>query len=73
MIPVSRGTNPRILKTVPSVPATTLLAMSTKHVREGLVYHTPRDTVEHVEPAVVEACMRVVLRFLERAEAAVAA
>jgi hypothetical protein len=42
--------------------------MSTEIVRSGLVYHTPRDTVEHIEPAVVEACMRIVLRFLLKLE-----
>ncbi len=51
------------------IPSTSIIAIPTEIVREGLVYHTPRDTVEHVEPAVVEACMRIVLRFLERLEA----
>ena len=47
------------------IPSTSIIAIPTEIVREGLVYHTPRDTVEHIEPAVVEACMRIVLRFLE--------
>jgi acetylornithine deacetylase/succinyl-diaminopimelate desuccinylase-like protein len=51
------------------IPSSSIIAIPTEIVREGLVYHTPRDTVEHVEPAVVEACMRIVLRFLERLEA----
>jgi aminopeptidase YwaD len=51
------------------MPSTSIIAIPTEIVREGLVYHTPRDTVEHVEPAVVEACMRIALRFLERQEA----
>jgi hypothetical protein len=33
-------------------------------VREGLVYHTPRDRVEAIEPGVVEACLRLVVRYV---------
>jgi hypothetical protein len=51
------------------IASTSVIAIPTSIVRSGLVYHTPRDTVEHIEPAVVEACMRIVLRFLERLEA----
>ena len=51
------------------IASTSVIAIPTAIVRSGLVYHTPRDTVEHIEPAVVEACMRIVLRFLERLEA----
>ncbi|OHD67585.1 MAG: hypothetical protein A2177_12510 [Spirochaetes bacterium RBG_13_68_11] len=51
------------------IPSTSIIAIPTEIVREGLVYHTPGDTVEHIEPAVVEACMRIALRFLERLEA----
>jgi len=41
------------------VRATTMLAMSTGLVRDGLVYHTMNDTVEAIEPAAVEACLEV--------------
>jgi aminopeptidase YwaD len=51
------------------IPSTTIIGIPTAVVRTGLVYHTPRDTVEHVEPAAVEACLRIALRFLERVEA----
>jgi hypothetical protein len=51
-----------------SIPSTSIIAMPTEIVREGLVYHTPSDTVEHIEPAIVEACMRIALRVLERVE-----
>jgi aminopeptidase YwaD len=51
------------------IPSTSIIAISTEIVRKGLVYHTQRDTVEHIEPAAVEACMRITLRFLERLEA----
>jgi aminopeptidase YwaD len=54
------------------IPSTSIIAIQTEIVRKGLVYHTPRDTVEHIEPAAVEACMRIALRFLDRLEAAAA-
>lgn len=41
------------------VHATTMLAMSTRLVREGLVYHTLQDTVEAIEPEAVSACLAV--------------
>ena len=41
------------------VRATTLVAMPTSLVREGLVYHTMQDTVDAIEPAAVEACLRI--------------
>jgi len=41
------------------VKTTTLLAMPTGLVRDGLVYHTLNDTVDAVEPGVVEACLRI--------------
>jgi aminopeptidase YwaD len=50
------------------IPSTTVIAMPTKVFRGNLVYHTPRDVVEHVEPAVVEACMRITAAFLSRLE-----
>ena len=46
------------------VQATTVIAMPTAVVREGLVYHTPRDRVEAIEPGVVEACLRLVARYV---------
>lgn len=41
------------------VKATTLIGMSTDLVRDGLVYHTMRDTVDAIEPQAVEACLAV--------------
>jgi aminopeptidase YwaD len=46
------------------VQATTLLAMNTALVRDGLVYHTIRDTVDAVEPQAVEACLRIAYEFV---------
>jgi hypothetical protein len=48
--------------------ATTVIAMPTAIVRDGLVYHTPRDTVDQIEPAAVEACMRLAATYLRRLE-----
>jgi putative aminopeptidase FrvX len=45
------------------VKATTLLAMSTDVVRDGLVYHTTRDTVEAIDPAAVEACLKIAVNL----------
>ena len=50
------------------IPSSTIIAMPTGVVRNDLVYHTPRDTVEHIEPAVIEACMRITARFLSNLE-----
>jgi hypothetical protein len=41
------------------VQATTLLAMPTGLVRDGLIYHTLNDTIDAVEPGAVEACLRI--------------
>ncbi len=41
------------------VRATTMIAMSTHLVRDGLVYHTMRDTVDAIEPRAVSACLAV--------------
>lgn len=46
------------------IQATTVIAMPTAVVREGLVYHTPRDRVEAIEVEAVEACLRLVVRYL---------
>ena len=50
------------------IPSTSIVGLPTEVVRTGMVYHTPRDTVEHVEPAAVEACAGIALRFLELVE-----
>jgi hypothetical protein len=50
------------------IPSTSIIAIPTEIVRPRLVYHTSRDTVEHIEPAVVEACARIVLRLVSKLE-----
>ena len=44
---------------VRNVRATTAIALSTKPTREGITYHTLNDTVEHIEPEAVKACLAV--------------
>ena len=51
------------------IPSTSIIAMPTEIIRDGLVYHTPRDTVENIEPGIVEACMRIFLCYLGTLEA----
>jgi len=46
------------------IPATTIIAMPTDIVREGMVYHTRNDTVEFIEPAVVEGCLKIAWDYL---------
>ncbi|WP_457557535.1 M28 family metallopeptidase [Candidatus Harpocratesius sp.] len=46
------------------IPSTTLIAMPTNIIRDGLVYHTSRDTVEHIEPAVVESCIKIAWNYI---------
>jgi aminopeptidase YwaD len=51
------------------VEATTLLAMSSRLVRDGLVYHTPADTVDNLEPAAVGAALDIALAFIVQKDA----
>jgi aminopeptidase YwaD len=46
------------------VKATTLIAMPTEIIRDGLVYHTLQDTIERVEPAAVQACLQIAQEFI---------
>ncbi len=46
------------------IDACTILGMSTQMVRDGLVYHTPYDTLETIEPAIVEAVLDILQTFV---------
>jgi aminopeptidase YwaD len=46
------------------IEATTVIAISTAVVREKLAYHTPRDTVGAIDIEAVEACLRLIVRYL---------
>ena len=48
------------------VRATTMIAMSSKVVRDGLVYHTMQDTVDQIEPGAVLACLAVAEQLARR-------
>jgi hypothetical protein len=53
------------------VHATTMLAMPTQLVRDGLVYHTAKDTVDAIEPEAVCACLEVACRLVEKVDQSV--
>jgi len=46
------------------VQATTLIGMPTALIRDKMVYHTLDDTVEHIEPAAVEASLKIALKYI---------
>ncbi|MBN1532532.1 MAG: M28 family peptidase [Spirochaetes bacterium] len=52
------------------VEATCILGLSTNLFREGLVYHTMNDTVEAIEPAIVEAVLGIIYEFILRKDSA---
>ena len=35
---------------------------------EGLVYHTPFDTIDQIEPGAVEAVLDIVVNFIQAAD-----
>lgn len=52
------------------VRCTTILAMSTQLIRDGLVYHTMQDLPEAIEPQAVKACLDVIMRVVEEMDQA---
>jgi aminopeptidase YwaD len=46
------------------VPALTIMGMDTGLIRDGLVYHTPGDRVENIDPELVEAAMKIMLAYI---------
>jgi hypothetical protein len=38
--------------------------MPTALIRDKMVYHTLDDTVEHIEPAAVEASLKIALKYI---------
>ena len=51
------------------VHATSLIAMRWGNDARSSAYHTPRDTIDSVDPAAVEALIRLGARFIESLEA----
>lgn len=46
------------------VEATCILGLSTHYIREGMVYHTMNDTVDRIEPDIVEAVLKIVYHYI---------
>lgn len=46
------------------VEATTLLAMPVSVERDAVVYHTPHDTVDHIQPEAVEAVLGILHEYI---------
>ncbi len=59
------GTDAAELQKV-GVPSTTMIAMPAGLVRDGLVYHTMKDTVDAIEPQAVEACLWVASEWIKQ-------
>jgi aminopeptidase YwaD len=45
-----------------------MIAMATEIIRDGLVYHTLKDTIDQVEPEAVQTCLRVIHEFIQQKE-----
>ncbi len=54
------------------VEAASLIAISTRPIRRDIVYHTSRDTVDRVEPGVVEAGLNIAANFVREKDKAAA-
>lgn len=52
-----------------NIRATTLIAVPTDVEKERMVYHTPDDTVENIEPGAVEACLHIVYDYIQKKDA----
>jgi len=50
------------------VPATTLLAMDTRHFQSSVNYHTQKDTVDKIHPDVVKAALDIAWAFVWKRE-----
>jgi len=46
------------------VEATTIIGISTAFIGNGLVYHTPHDTVDAIEPEAVEAVLDIAVNYI---------
>ena len=54
------------------IEAVSIVAMPTSLFQGEHWYHTPYDTVDHIEPAAVQAAFDIVCGFIERFDRAVA-
>lgn len=46
------------------ISSTTIFGLPTTIFRNGLVYHTARDTVDHIEPEIVTACLKLIWEYI---------
>jgi len=46
------------------VEAVSIIGLLTALIWDGLVFHTSNDTVEHIEPETLEACLSVAYRYI---------
>lgn len=51
------------------ISAASLIGVSTSMMSEGYIYHTERDTVEAIEPAVVEAVLEIAVNYILQKDA----
>jgi len=48
------------------ITSTTIFGLPTSIFRDGMVYHTVRDTVDKIEPETVKACVKIILTIWTR-------
>ena len=53
------------------IRSTTIIGLPTTVVRRNMVYHTAADTVDHIEPEAVEACLKIIACYIEEKEGAI--
>jgi aminopeptidase YwaD len=46
------------------IESTTIIGISTSIINDGLVYHTPNDTVDHIQPEAVEAVFDIAINYI---------
>jgi aminopeptidase YwaD len=46
------------------IESTTIIGISTSLINDGLVYHTPNDTVDHIQPEAVEAVFDIAINYI---------
>jgi aminopeptidase YwaD len=50
------------------ISSSTIFGLPTALFRSGLVYHTAKDTVDHIEPEIVTACLRLIWEYIVEME-----
>ena len=47
------------------IPSTTILGLPTTFVRDNIVYHTPDDTIDKIDPNLVQAVFQILLTMID--------